>query len=165
MTYDGLKWAFYSVLIHPDNNSLCGTNTAWDRRTELEKRHCWFVCVTEWNHALFVMEPSIMKENTETANTVCLFRFSNTKQERNTNKSSQLHFVDMKIFDLFYFHSFQFFFCQHTHSGDSLVIPSELVTQTNQYGAIVRPCSCIKSRQAAVGSFPAFPLQWQSSVL
>lgn len=68
--------AFYSPLIHPpsDNNSHCSTNMARDMRTELEKRHCRFVCVIQLNHALFIMQPSIMKENTETAQTlsVCL---------------------------------------------------------------------------------------------
>lgn len=63
------QWAFYSLLIHPDNNSLCGRNAAQDVRTGLEKCHHWFICGAQLNHALFNMESLIMKENTQTAQT------------------------------------------------------------------------------------------------
>lgn len=159
------QWAFYSLLIHPDNNSHCSTNMARDvRRKELEKCHRWFVCVIQLNHALFIMEPSIMKENTQTAQTLSVCLAPATLDRHRKKTSSLLYFVEMEIF--YFFSPPSSILSQHT-LGILLWIPLESVTQTNQYAVIVCPHPCIMLRQAAGMGWgsASFPLHWQCSVL
>lgn len=136
---------------------------ARDVRTELDKRHRWFVCVIQLNHALFIMEPSIMKENTPAAQTLSVCLDSATLDAgKGQDCVISVVFCGNKIF---YFFSPPSSLSSPYALGMPSWIPLELVTQTDQYAVIVCPHPCIMLRQAAGGSLPSFPLQWQSGVL
>lgn len=132
---------------------------ARDVRAELEKFHRWFVRVAQLTHALFITEPSIMKENTQTAQTLpaCSATFS-TGEGRGCVRPRCI------FWNWEYSTSFQIFITTLT-LGTPMWIPMEAVTQTNQYAVIICPHPCLMSRSAAAGSFRAFPLQWRATAL
>lgn len=110
-------------------------------------------------------EASIMKENTQTAQTLFVYLDSATQEKDMIVCLLSNILWKWKYFTSFFF-SYTFSLLSPHLLGIPMWIPLELVTQTNQYVLLlVHIHNSRMLRQAAGGSFPAFPLQWQPSVL